>query len=425
MDKRRITYKDEGDGFQCDALAQDGWTHQVYFRNEPAPAQYLRMGLSPLHARVMWLFDCVQHKWHVCGLDNLYNSAKFCRTSYVQNKVLINGVTRVGGRGLPSSVLQQPITNKKEQMAARGTVKAAVLKGDAECPNLVATSVYDTKPVHFLSTVCESIKWIVKERPVFNVDSGRVEKIWFLRLNVNDFYNHAMGNVDVSDQLRNTYRFDHWLRKRKWWWSILFWWIGVMLVNAYVYYISVNIAAGVKRKDLLSHHDFRKAVALSWINQPLYWTPQKKPTRKEQKQYEGPSMSKKKMAADPSTRSQKRMATDNLSPVDAGKKRRRAKVTDAAMSQQGSYGDMRLNRSFTHFPIPVSGRVRCMIHRWCNVEKFGGVVECEDCKVTLCLACYKMFHTCNDMMANKKELMQQFHQEKEEMTISRQSKKKK
>jgi hypothetical protein len=84
------------------------------------------------------------------------------------------------------------------------------------------------------------------------------------------------------------------------------------------------------------------------------------------------------------------------------------------MSQHGSYGEMRLNRAFTHFPIPVGGRVRCGLHRWCNVEKFGGVVECEDCKVVLCTACYKLFHTCDDMLAKKKQLIKQFHQEKEE-----------
>jgi hypothetical protein len=269
----------------------------------------------------------------------------------------------------------------------------------------------------------------VKERLVFNVDTGRVENIRFLRLNVNDFYNHAMGNVDVSDQLRNTYRFDHWLRKRKWWWLIVFWWIGVMLVNAYVYYIAVNLGAGLKRNDLLSHHDFRKAVALSWIHQPLYWmTPPKKKkptTREQQQQYEGPSMSKKKMSPGSSTRSKKRMATDRLSPSDTGKKRRRQRFTDATLSQKGSYGEMRLSRAFTHFPIPVSGRVRCAIHNWCDVKKSGGVVECEDCKVVLCTACYKKFHTCNDLLADKKELMQQFRQEREEITISRQSKQKK
>ena len=36
-DKLRITYKKEGDGFQCDALCQDGYTFTFYFRNQPVP----------------------------------------------------------------------------------------------------------------------------------------------------------------------------------------------------------------------------------------------------------------------------------------------------------------------------------------------------------------------------------------------------
>ena len=56
-DKRRITYKNEGDGFQADALCDDGYTYQFYFRNHPAPQKYLSKGLSPLHSRVLSLFD--------------------------------------------------------------------------------------------------------------------------------------------------------------------------------------------------------------------------------------------------------------------------------------------------------------------------------------------------------------------------------
>ena len=56
-DKKRITYKAEGDGFQADALCQDGFTYQIWMRNDRAPAKYLKEGLSPLHSRVMGLFD--------------------------------------------------------------------------------------------------------------------------------------------------------------------------------------------------------------------------------------------------------------------------------------------------------------------------------------------------------------------------------
>jgi hypothetical protein len=120
----------------------------------------------------MALFDTLTDEYHHCGMDNLYNSVNFCKAGFAnRNKVLIHGVTRKGGRGLPSSVLQEEVKNKKEQMAVRGTVKATVLIGDPECPDLVATSVYDTKPVHFLSMICNSIKCIVKERAVFNMDT--------------------------------------------------------------------------------------------------------------------------------------------------------------------------------------------------------------------------------------------------------------
>ena len=39
-----------------------------------------------------------------------------------------------------------------------------------------------------------------------------------------------------------------------------------MITNAYVIYLHVNLENGMKKKDLLSHHDFRKVVALAWIN---------------------------------------------------------------------------------------------------------------------------------------------------------------
>ena len=41
------------------------------------------------------------------------------------------------------------------------------------CPNLLAVSVYNTKPVHILSTVAKCVEWIVKERKVW---SDRIQK---------------------------------------------------------------------------------------------------------------------------------------------------------------------------------------------------------------------------------------------------------
>ena len=138
--------------------------------------------------------------------------------------------------------------NKKDQLKVRGTVKAAVLVGDPDCPNLIASSVYDTKPVHYLSMASDSIKWIVKERKVFNVDTNQIEKLQFMRLNQINEYNNGMGDVDLADQLRGVYRLDTWVRNRKWWWSMLFWYIGVLSTNAYKVYLRVNEDEGIVKK---------------------------------------------------------------------------------------------------------------------------------------------------------------------------------
>jgi Transposase IS4 len=61
-DKLRISYKAEGDGFQCDVIAQEGFTYACYFRNEPPPHHYTSKGISPLHARCLWLFDKLKDK---------------------------------------------------------------------------------------------------------------------------------------------------------------------------------------------------------------------------------------------------------------------------------------------------------------------------------------------------------------------------
>ena len=54
-DKQCISYKCVGDGFLVDALCSEGYTYSWYFRNQAAPRQWMKQGLSPLHSRVMSL----------------------------------------------------------------------------------------------------------------------------------------------------------------------------------------------------------------------------------------------------------------------------------------------------------------------------------------------------------------------------------
>jgi hypothetical protein len=338
----------------------------------------------------MALFDTLKDNYHQCGMDNLYNSVAFCKAAFKHpKKVLLHGVTRKGGRGIPACVLQDEVTNKKQQALVRGTVKAAVLEGDPECPNLVASSVYDTKPVHFLSMICDSIKWIVKEKSVFNVETGKMETLRFLRLNYINDYNYGMGHVDVSDQLRNNYRFDHWLRNTKWWWSIFYWGLGVMLVNAYVVYTTFLKEQGVHQKNILTHYNWRKAVALAWISPEEYYEP-----------------SKKTNALTPPAPSSNKKA----------KLKRTEFFTDFSVAAAGKLTITRMNTYLQHLPVPPnSERSRCGMHRWLGIDTQKDVMTCKSCNVNLCLRCYEGFHTIVDLPGMKARL-KAFYEKNEKKT---------
>ena len=257
-DKQRINYKKEGDVFLADSLSDNGYTYTFYLQNMPAPKHYIQKKCSPLHSRVPFMFDQLKDKYHVCGLDNLCNSTKFCREAFSgKNAVMVHGVTRKSGHGLPSCVLQEEIKNAKDAEKVRGRTKAAVLEGDEVCPNLVAFSVYDTKPVQFLSMSCTSLTWIEKVKKVFDKKEQRNVNMKFLRCNVTDEYNNGMNGVDVADQLRGSYRIDRWMRKRKWWWALWMWGFQLLLVNAYVLYKTAHLILWKKnKKTIISQYEF-------------------------------------------------------------------------------------------------------------------------------------------------------------------------
>ena len=80
-DKLRITYKAEGDGFQCDALADSRFTWTFYFHNQLAPEKWTKLGYSPLHSHILGMFDQLENKFHNCWFDNLYLSVRFAKAA--------------------------------------------------------------------------------------------------------------------------------------------------------------------------------------------------------------------------------------------------------------------------------------------------------------------------------------------------------
>jgi len=74
----------------------------------------------------------------------------------------------------------------KEAQKVRGHTAAARLVNSSDCPDLFAISVYDTKPVHMLSTVEESMYWVLKKRKVWLAVHREIHEIGFLHLNFID-----------------------------------------------------------------------------------------------------------------------------------------------------------------------------------------------------------------------------------------------
>ena len=75
-DQIRMTYKAEGDGLQADDICKKGYTYQVFMCTDPAQF-FLSKILSPIHDRLMVLFDTVEGGNQQCTMDNIYNSAAF------------------------------------------------------------------------------------------------------------------------------------------------------------------------------------------------------------------------------------------------------------------------------------------------------------------------------------------------------------
>ena len=114
------------------------------------------------------MFQHLCESGHQCKMDNLFNSVKLAQAVYsLPNPVLIHGVLCKSGQGFPPNVVQEDKTGRAAD-AARGTVKAAVLKGDSRLSNLVIASCYDQKPFYLISHSCENVTWMPISKRVWS-----------------------------------------------------------------------------------------------------------------------------------------------------------------------------------------------------------------------------------------------------------------
>ena len=98
-------------------------------------------------------------------MDNLFNSQKLFMVLHIA-EVLVHGVAHTNRRGVPPLIIQKEEKNKDCTEKLRRMTMAAKLHDSNACPDLFAVSLYNTKPVHILSTAANCVEWIVKEKEV-------------------------------------------------------------------------------------------------------------------------------------------------------------------------------------------------------------------------------------------------------------------
>ena len=156
----RRKFKKEGDGFFVDSFCNNVCIVAFYPHNQPVLSNCINLGHSPLHSCALFLLNQLEmNSYHEACYDNLHSSVKLTKGTMIhaQSKCLTYGMRRKNSRGLPSSVFLNEPTRQLEKEAMVGSTKAAALNDDKDCPSIVAFSVRDQKPAHFLSTAMEEI----------------------------------------------------------------------------------------------------------------------------------------------------------------------------------------------------------------------------------------------------------------------------
>ena len=79
------------------------------------------------------------------------------------------------------------------------TVKAAELIVDGLKDKIAVTSVYNSKPVYFLSSSCDSIIWVENTKKVCVQENNCIIDLEFLLLSSANNCNNEMGSADIAD----------------------------------------------------------------------------------------------------------------------------------------------------------------------------------------------------------------------------------
>ena len=207
-----------------------------------------------------------------------------------------------------------------------------------------------------MSNTCEVVKWNKMTCKVWSKGKNRMVEMPFFRLNLIQDYNIGNNAIDLVDHIRNTYLWDIFMRKRKWWWSIMMLCLQMLLANSYILYRKYT-----KMHDLevISNFYFNQQVCMSWID------------------YYNHGLKKKRtyQTRDISVQSATRSTSSSSELMQ-----RAPRFTDKYMHPITGSLSRRLEESKPHWPIPTAKlAASCQLHRWALGVKNKKCAYLMDC----------------------------------------------
>ena len=259
------------------------------------------------------------------------------------------------------------------------------------------------------------IEWIKKFRKIWSKKHNQMVTMGFYRLNVLDTYNYNMNNVDIADQLAEVYQWDHWMRKRKWWWAIMFWVLQQQIMNAFICYKKYMRLHCLKP---MSHYTFLEKVALVWLKEGISFFRKNNRKRKAvvvvnnddnvaRNEENNDIICIKASSLSQSVSSSSRKSTMTRSVIKRFKNARNISITDEALEPfKGELKCCLDHANVRHMPSKVVGKHKyCQLNFWATREKkHSQLLKCDACGVNLCVDYYSVYHSEENLVGKKDAL---------------------
>ena len=185
----------------------------------------------------------------------------------------------------------------------------------------------------------------------------------------------------------------------------------MLVTNAYICYCKVCDEHDIPKKNRRSHLEFRKDLALAWIDMEHFnrYLQNNNLLGRKRKAPDEVVCSPITLDTDLQSTTTISYRTRSGNEVTAVAKRIRCTaITDTSLDPGTSSLRRRLSRTgIDHMhdkPITGKDATRCQLHRWLGFEYCKHVSFCCECYVHICVSCYRLFHNEPDIVGRKIEL---------------------